>query len=43
TCTDGERARYRRRLSGPLLDRFDLRVDVDRPSADELLARAKSN
>jgi len=37
TCTDGERARYRRRLSGPLLDRFDLRVDVDRPSADELL------
>ncbi|HYF46257.1 MAG TPA: YifB family Mg chelatase-like AAA ATPase [Acidimicrobiales bacterium] len=37
TCSDGERVRYRRRLSGPLLDRFDLRVDVDRPSADELL------
>ena len=37
TCTDGERARYRRRLSGPLVDRFDLRVDVDRPSPDELL------
>jgi magnesium chelatase family protein len=37
TCADGERARYRRRLSGPLLDRFDLRVDVQRPSADELL------
>lgn len=40
TCTDGERARYRRRLSGPLVDRFDLRVDVDRPSADELLRGA---
>lgn len=36
-CTDAERARYRRRLSGPLVDRFDLRVDVDRPSPDELL------
>jgi magnesium chelatase family protein len=37
SCTDGERARYRRRLSGPLVDRFDLRVDVGRPSPDELL------
>jgi magnesium chelatase family protein len=37
TCTDAERARYRRRLSGPLVDRFDLRVDVDRPTPDELL------
>src|SRR5690349_14380330 len=37
TCTDGEQARYRRRLSGPLVDRFDLRVDVDRPTPDELL------
>ena len=31
-CTDGARARYQRRLSGPLLDRFDLRVEVTRPS-----------
>lgn len=38
-CADAERARYLRRLSGPLLDRFDLRVEVTRPSADELLAR----
>jgi magnesium chelatase family protein len=37
TCSDAERSRYRRRLSGPLVDRFDLRVDVDRPSPDELL------
>ncbi len=36
-CTEAHRARYRRRLSGPLLDRFDLRVDVHRPDVDELL------
>ena len=36
-CPDGLLARYRRRLSGPLLDRFDLRVDVLRPDVDELL------
>lgn len=36
-CTDGERARYRRRLSGPLLDRFDLRVDVPKAQVDALL------
>ncbi len=37
-CSDAARARYSRRLSGPLLDRFDLRVEVDRPEPDELLA-----
>ncbi len=36
-CDDTARARYLRRLSGPLLDRFDLRVAVARPSVDELL------
>ncbi|MFV0308874.1 MAG: YifB family Mg chelatase-like AAA ATPase [Desertimonas sp.] len=36
-CDDTARARYLRRMSGPLLDRFDLRVPVDRPSVDELL------
>jgi magnesium chelatase family protein len=36
-CTDVARARYASRLSGPLLDRFDLRVDVARPDPDELL------
>jgi magnesium chelatase family protein len=34
-CTEGERARYRRRLSAPLLDRFDLRLAVTRPGATE--------
>ncbi|MBS1846727.1 MAG: YifB family Mg chelatase-like AAA ATPase [Actinobacteria bacterium] len=36
-CSDRDRARYRRRLSGPLLDRFDLRIDVMRPDTDRLL------
>ncbi|MGE3622141.1 MAG: YifB family Mg chelatase-like AAA ATPase [Acidimicrobiia bacterium] len=37
SCSDVVRARYLRRISGPLLDRFDLRVDVPRPDVDELL------
>ncbi|MEO1057137.1 MAG: YifB family Mg chelatase-like AAA ATPase [Actinomycetota bacterium] len=36
-CSDGERLRYARRVSGPLLDRFDLRVPVSRPGAADLL------
>lgn len=36
-CDDVARLRYLRRLSGPLLDRFDLRVAVQRPSVDEML------
>jgi magnesium chelatase family protein len=36
-CTDGARLRYQRRLSGPLLDRFDLRVEVSRPSVEDLM------
>ena len=36
-CDDVARMRYVRRLSGPLLDRFDLRVAVQRPAVDELL------
>jgi len=36
-CTDAARARYGRRLSGPLLDRFDLRLPVTRPDVAELL------
>ena len=36
-CTETARARYERRFSAPLLDRFDLRVMVNRPDVDELL------
>lgn len=37
-CSETARSKYLRRLSGPLLDRFDLRVGVERPAVDELLA-----
>ncbi len=37
-CLPSARARYTRRLSGPLLDRFDLVVPLSRPDPDELLA-----
>jgi magnesium chelatase family protein len=36
-CTDAARARYERRLSGPLLDRFDLAVSLSRPEVGDLL------
>jgi magnesium chelatase family protein len=35
-CTDSDVARYRRRLSGPLLDRFDLLCALERPPAPRL-------
>src|SRR5688572_9382072 len=41
-CSDAARARYQRRLSGPLLDRFDLRVEVTRPSVSDLMGVAKT-
>jgi magnesium chelatase family protein len=37
-CREASRHRYEARISGPLLDRFDLRVHVDRPAVGELLA-----
>ena len=37
-CSDSARARYARRVSAPLLDRFDLAVSVGRTDPDELLA-----
>ena len=36
-CPEHIRLKYLRRVSGPLLDRFDLRIDVDRPEPVELL------
>jgi magnesium chelatase family protein len=39
-CSEGEIARYRRKLSGPLLDRMDLLVHMDRPTPEQLEAAA---
>ncbi len=36
TCTPAEIRRYRKKISGPLLDRIDLQVEVDNISYDEL-------
>lgn len=37
SCSPVMRQRYRERISGPLLDRIDLRISVPRLAADELL------
>lgn len=37
TCSPSQVARYLRRLSGPLVDRFDLRLDVDPPDPGSVL------
>ncbi len=39
-CSPAQLARYRRRLSGPLLDRFDLQVEVDPPDPAAALTTA---
>ncbi len=36
TCTPAEIRRYRKKISGPLLDRIDLQVEVDNISYDDL-------
>ncbi len=40
TCTDTRKERYRQRLSGPLLDRLDLRIRVDRLRVGDLAGPA---
>jgi magnesium chelatase family protein len=39
-CSEFDRARYERRLSGPLLDRFDIAVALGRPEVRHLLGGA---
>ncbi len=39
SCTPNEIRRYRKKVSGPLLDRIDLQVEVDNISYDDLSAR----
>ncbi|MDA8038862.1 MAG: YifB family Mg chelatase-like AAA ATPase [Actinomycetota bacterium] len=41
SCSAAQLERYARRLSGPLLDRFDLHVAVSRPRAHELFSTSK--
>lgn len=39
TCTPAEIRRYRRKVSGPLLDRIDLQVEVDNMTYDDLASK----
>jgi magnesium chelatase family protein len=39
-CSDMSRLRYNRRISGPLLDRFDLRIQVARADPTQLMTNA---
>lgn len=41
-CSEVQKARYRRRLSGPLLDRFDLRVALKEPAGPSEAAEASA-
>ena len=39
TCSEFQIQRYRSRLSGPMLDRIDIQIDVPRLSPDELMSK----
>ena len=41
TCSDSEIRRYTHKISGPLLDRIDLHVRVERPDYRELTGQGK--
>ena len=41
TCTPGEISRYMKKLSGPILDRIDLKIEIKRLKEDELLENTK--
>lgn len=42
TCSDTQIQRYQSRLSGPLLDRIDLMINVPRLTTDELIQKGES-
>lgn len=41
TCTAVERRRYLKKISGPLLDRIDIHIEVPRLKKDELIGKAE--
>jgi magnesium chelatase family protein len=41
TCTSGQITRYRRKISGPILDRIDIKIDVPRISFEKLTSEEK--
>ena len=41
TCTRAELERYRRKLSGPIMDRIDMKITMEKVGYDELTGRSK--
>jgi len=41
TCTSGQITRYRRKLSGPILDRIDIKIDVPRIGFEKLTSEER--
>jgi len=41
-CTPGQRAQYRRRISGPLIDRIDMHVELAPVPVEQLMAATES-
>ena len=41
-CSSADLTRYRQRISGPLLDRIDIRIEVPRLTSEELSAAVAS-
>lgn len=41
TCTAGEISRYMKKLSGPILDRIDLKIEIKRLNENELLENSE--
>ena len=42
-CRDTDVKKYQQKLSGPILDRIDLQVEMDRLSTDERFAEAEQD
>ena len=40
-CTEQERHRYLRKISGPLMDRIDIQIEVKRPKFEEIKSKGK--
>ena len=38
TCSEAQKKNYRARLSGPMLDRFDIQVQVNKPKITEIMS-----
>lgn len=40
-CTEQEKHRYLRKISGPLMDRIDIQIEVKRPKFEKIKSKGK--